>query len=168
MVLSNPRYKYVEWLDRHPVTTNFINFHERAFEYFGSMPEEIVYDQDRLLIVSENFSYIIYTYEFANYRQRKKFNTFICRGSDPETKGRIEAVVKYIKNNFAHHRVFTFNQQTPEWLERTGNALVHGTKKRYLLRFFPQKKHSSSKSQTQGSSEKTTQLNLNPTDILSP
>lgn len=96
----------VEWLDRPPVTTDFVNFHERAFAYFGGMPYEIVYDQDRLLMVNENFGDIVYTTEFENHRQRRKFDTFICRSSDPETKGKIEAVVKYTKYNFARHRLF--------------------------------------------------------------
>lgn len=134
MVLSHSRFKYVEWLDRPPVTTDFINFHEHAFAYFGGMPHEIVYDQDRLLLVTENFGDITYTAEFENYRQRRKFNTFICRSSDPETKGKIEAVVKYAKFNFARHRIFTtiedLNQQCLNWLERTGNARIHGTTKK--------------------------------------
>jgi transposase len=140
MVLSNSRQKYVEWFDRHPVTADFINFHERAFKYYGGMPEEIVYDQDRLLIVSENYGDIIYTYEFENYRQRMRFRTYICRSADPETKGRIESVVKYVKYNFARHRVFTniddFNRQTLEWLDRTGNAMIHGTTKKVPAEVF--------------------------------
>lgn len=140
MVLSNSRYKYVEWFDRHPATADFINFHERAFEYYGGMPEEIVYDQDRLLMVSENFGDIIFTHEFENYRQRRKFKTYICRSADPETKGRIESVVKYVKYNFARHRTFTdiedFNRQTLEWLDRTGNAMVHGTTKKVPAEVF--------------------------------
>ena len=140
MVLSHSRYKYVEWFDRPPVTTDFVNFHERAFAYFRGMPYEIVYDQDRLLIVSENFGDIIYTTEFENYRQRRKFDTFICRSSDPETKGKIEAVVKYVKHNFAHHRLFTtienLNQQCLEWLDRTGNSKIHGTTKKVPAEMF--------------------------------
>lgn len=140
MVLSHSRFKYVEWLDRPPVTTDFINFHEHAFAYFGGMPHEIVYDQDRLLMVNENFGDITYTAEFENYRQRRKFNTFICRSADPETKGKIEAVVKYAKYNFARHRIFTtiedINQQCLNWLERTGNAKIHGTIKKVPAEMF--------------------------------
>jgi transposase len=109
MVLSHSRHrhKYFEWFDRPPVATDFINFHERAFSYFGGMPQEIVYDQARLIIINENFGDIIYTLAFENYRQRRKFRSFICHTADPETKGRIEAVVKYVKHNFAKHRIYT-------------------------------------------------------------
>lgn len=30
----------------------------------------------------------------------------LCRKSDPESKGRVEAVVKYMKNNFAKNRYY--------------------------------------------------------------
>lgn len=47
-VLSHSRYKYVEWLDRPFTTRDTIRCHEKAFQFFGGMPEEIVYDQDHL------------------------------------------------------------------------------------------------------------------------
>jgi transposase len=31
-----------------------VKAHELAFEYMGGIPQEIVYDQDRLFLVSEN------------------------------------------------------------------------------------------------------------------
>jgi hypothetical protein len=57
-----------------------------------------------------------------------------CRKSDPESKGKIENVVKYVKYNFLRGRVFTdidtLNRDALAWLERTGNgSLHHGTHK---------------------------------------
>jgi len=140
IVLSKSRYKFAEWFDHPPKTADFINFHEKAFRYFNGMPKEIVYDQDRLLIVSENYGDIIYTADFENFRQHKKFKTFICKSSDPESKGRIESVVKYLKYNFAQYRIFedlnSFNQKCLDWLERTGNSNIHGTIKKVPAEVF--------------------------------
>jgi transposase len=140
MVLSHSRYKYIHWYDRPPTTRDFILFHEMAFNYYGGMPEEIVYDQDRLLIVSENFGDIVYTQAFESYRQQVKFKTYICRSADPESKGRVEAVVKYAKGNFSKYREFTtieaFNAQSMAWLERTANAKVHATTKKIPAEVF--------------------------------
>jgi len=140
IVLSKSRYKFAEWFDHPPKTADFINFHEKAFRYFNGMPKEIVYDQDRLLIVSENYGDIIYTADFENFRQHKKFKTFICKTSDPESKGRIESVVKYLKYNFAQYRIFedieSFNQKCLEWLKRTGNSNIHGTIKKVPAEVF--------------------------------
>lgn len=60
-VLSHSRYKYVEWLDRPFTTKDTIWCHENAFAFFGGMPEEIVYDQDHLITVSENVGDILLT-----------------------------------------------------------------------------------------------------------
>lgn len=52
-----------------------------------------------------------------------------CRKSDPESKGKIENVVKYIKYNFLRGRFFTnidtLNKYAMAWLERTANGTMH-------------------------------------------
>ena len=59
---------------------------------------------------------------------------YFCRKADPQSKGKIENVVKFIKRNFAKHRVFpnldTWNEKCLAWLERTGNYKVHHTTKK--------------------------------------
>jgi len=134
-ILSHSRFKYVEWLERPFRTTDVIRMHENAFHYFMGMPEEIVYDQDALMAVSENAGDLIMTSEFTKYHQTRKFSIYLCRKSDPESKGKIEQVVKFVKNNFSKNRVFNsitdWNQSCIAWLKRTGNYKVHhNTKKR--------------------------------------
>lgn len=145
-VLSNSRYKYVEWQDRPFTTRDTIRSHENAFQYYGGMPEEIVYDQDHLITVSENAGDIILTGEFQVYKRQRGFRIYLCRKADPESKGKIENVVKYVKGNFADSRIFTnidnWNERCLEWLKRTGNNKVHnGTKKRPAEVFLLEKSH---------------------------
>ncbi len=85
-VLAHSRYKYVEWLDRPFRAIDLIRMHENAFRYYGGMSTEIVYDQDRLLAVSENAGDLIMTEEFSKYQQTRKFKIYLCRKSDPQTK----------------------------------------------------------------------------------
>ena len=129
MVLSHSRYKYVRWQTKPFTTATFIDAHEKAFVFLGGRATEIVYDQDKVLAVSENNGDIIYTEGFQNYLDIMKFKMYLCRGADPETKGRVEAVVKYAKYNFADHRVFhdidTFNDECMAWLKRRGNGKRH-------------------------------------------
>jgi transposase len=144
MVLSHSRYKYVEWTDRPITTAKAIEMHNHAFEYIGGIPKELVYDQDRVLVVSENAGDILYTAEFEKYRQTMGFHIHLCRASDPESKGRIEAVIKYAKNHFAHHRIYRgltrFNQECRDWLERTANSSVHGTTEKVPAQVFSYEK----------------------------
>lgn len=133
-VLSHSRYKYVEWLDRPFNTRDTIRCHEKAFQFFGGMPEEIVYDQDHLITVSENAGEIILTSEFQAYKQDRGFRIYLCRKADPQSKGKVENVVKFVKRNFAKNRVFpnldAWNEKCLAWLERTGNYNVHHTIKK--------------------------------------
>lgn len=128
-ILSHSRYKYVEWIDRPLRTADLIRMQENAFRYFGGMTEEIVYDQDRLLAVSENAGDLILTESFTKYHETRGFKIYLCRKSDPESKGKIEQVIKYVKNNFAKHRIFkdldSWQQSCLKWLKRTGNYKVH-------------------------------------------
>ena len=145
-VLSHSRYKYSEWQE-HPFTTrDVIRCHENAFEYYGGVTEEIVYDQDKLMTVSENGGDIIYTEEFQAYKQERGFSVYLCRAADPESKGKVENVVKFIKRNFAKNRIFyqleTWNEQCLAWLDRKGNYQVHNTiKKRPVEVFAVEKPH---------------------------
>ena len=98
------------------------------------MPTEMVLDQDSIVGVSENAGDIIYTYEFEKFRQDCKMAIYLCRGADPESKGKIENTVKFIKGNFLNNRMYVddeiLNRNCLEWLERTGNAKIHGTTRR--------------------------------------
>jgi transposase len=42
MVLAHSRYKFILWADKPFSTVSFIDAHNRAFEYLGGMPVEIV------------------------------------------------------------------------------------------------------------------------------
>lgn len=72
-------------------------------------------------MVSENGGDLILTKEFQQYKETRNLTLRVCRKADPESKGRIENVVGFIKHNFAKHRVFrnidSWNEQGWEWLK---------------------------------------------------
>ena len=143
-VLSHSRYKWGGWYTTALTSQQLVTALEECFEYFGGMPEELVFDQDRLVAVDENFGDIIYTYEFEKFRQQMGFRVYLCRAADPESKGRIEAVVKYFKQHFARYRQFTsislWDEEFLAWLGRTANARVHGTTKKIPAEVYEQEK----------------------------
>lgn len=143
-VLSNSRYKYMFWQDKHFTTEDVVLAHQKAFKYFGGKPKEIVYDQDSLIIVSENSGDLIMTNKFDSYRNVEPFDIFMCRKADPESKGRIENVIGFIKNNFAKNRVFidleSWNEDAMKWLKRRGNGKTHNTTKKIPAEAFEAEK----------------------------
>ncbi len=133
MVLSRSRYKYVYFSDVPFTTELAVAAHEKAFEYFNGIPKELVYDQDSVFISDENKGDLILTSKFRNYIKQRDFGLYFCRKADPETKGKIENVVKYVKQNFLYNRPYcdldTLNKEALAWLGRTANNLPHGKTK---------------------------------------
>lgn len=129
MSLSRSRYKYV-YFSRTPFTTSLAVYaHELAFAFFGGIPENIIYDQDKVFLVKENLGDLILTSGFRSLVKEYGFNPVFCRKGDPESKGRIENVVKYVKYNFLRGREFTdldsLNTAVIAWLSRTANGAEH-------------------------------------------
>jgi len=129
MVLSRSRFKFA-FHSLTPFTSALTVYaHIKAFEYFGGIPKEIVYDQDKVLMVSENLGDLILTEVFQAFVQAMPFEPVFCRKADPQSKGKVENVVKYVKYNFLYNRPFsdieTLNQECLEWLSRTANGMPH-------------------------------------------
>ena len=72
----------------------------RCFEYCGGVNEEFAFNQDRLVAVNENYVDIIYIYGFEKFRQQIGFEVRLSRAANLESKGRIEAIIKFFKRNF--------------------------------------------------------------------
>jgi len=129
MVLSRSRYKYV-YFSSTPFTTNIaVDAHEMAFGFFNGIPQEIVYDQDKLFIKDENHGDLLLTHNFKSYVSERGFHLHFCRKADPESKGKVENMVKYVKQNFLYNRPYEsqeqINAEVLAWLGRTANSMPH-------------------------------------------
>ena len=128
-VLSRSRYKFIWFIDKYFTAELAVKAHELAFEFIQGVPDEIVYDQDKVFIVSENGGEVILTDVFKSYTREDTFTIHFCRKSDPESKGKVENLVKYVKQNFLYNRTFcnleTLNEEAIGWLGRTANMLPH-------------------------------------------
>jgi transposase len=134
MVLCRSRQKFV-YLQTTPFTSqSTVLAHEKAFAYFEGQPQKIIYDQDRVLIVDDNLGDVLLTQEFRSYCSQMDFEPIFCRKSDPESKGKVENVVKFVKYNLLSGRTYMgddqLNRTAQGWLLRTANGKEHaGTKK---------------------------------------
>ena len=110
-----------------------------CFGYFGGKPRQLVYDQDAIIVVSENGGDIIHTHAFTAFLAESKLDVRACRKSDPETKGMIESSVKFVKGNFMENRLYmgldTWNRSFEGWLLQAAKR-THGTTKRKPVDMF--------------------------------
>ncbi len=131
MVLCQSRYKFVWFQDRPFTSETAVQAHEKAFEYFHGIPRKIIYDQDAVFLREENRGDYKMTAVFDSYVRSRPFRAVFCRPADPESKGKVENCVKYVKNNFLHNRTYvdldTLQVEGEAWLNRIGNRMPHGT-----------------------------------------
>lgn len=143
-VLAHSRFKYAELQSRPYTASDLVRACHHCFRYMGGMPQEMVFDQDGIVCVAENAGDIIHTYEFEKLRQECKLSIYMCRGADPESKGKVESTVKYVKGNFLENRLYVdddiLNNSCLDWLKRTANAKIHGTTKRAPAEVFAEER----------------------------
>lgn len=131
MVLSRSRYKFVYLIDKPFTSQIAAAAHHMAFDYFDGIPRKIIYDQDSVFIHNENLGDYLLTKEFSAFCKSQDFKVVFCRKADPQSKGKIENVVKYVKQNFLRGREYInidlLNRQAIAWLDRTANAKIHSS-----------------------------------------
>jgi hypothetical protein len=68
---------------------------------------------------------------FLDFALRLGFDIRLCHPYRPQTKGRVESGIKYVKNNFWPGARFLdladLNRQASHWCETVANVRIHGT-----------------------------------------
>lgn len=146
MVLAYSRMHFV-YFSREPFTTRTaIQAHDYAFQYFGGRTQMIAYDQDRVFVVDENFGNIVLVPKFEEYVKKMGFSVYLCRPHDPQSKGKVETFVRYVKESFLEGRVYkgidTLNSDALRWLDAEGNGTINlRTRKPPRVMFREEHKH---------------------------
>lgn len=112
-------------------TETFIQLHDEAFRYFGGVTEECVYDQTKLVVIDEQYRELTLNQRFHQYATSAGYRIHACEGYDPESKGKVEAGVKYVKQDALYGERFAdeaaVRAHLRDWLETVANARTHGT-----------------------------------------
>jgi hypothetical protein len=112
-------------------TQTLIYQHDAAFRYFGGMPQECVYDQTKLVVIHEIFRELELNQRFYQYAIAAGFHIRACEGYDPESKGKVEAGVKYVKQNGFYGEEFNdwnaLENYLKDWLDTIANHRLHGS-----------------------------------------
>lgn len=126
MVLSYSRMRFVRFTTSIRLA-ELIACHQRAFEYFGGWPREILYDNMKQVRLDRGRL----NEAFCDFADHHGFAVKTHRPYRPRTKGKVERTVDYLKDNFLAGRTFEsfedLNAQAHHWLETVANAKVHAT-----------------------------------------
>lgn len=115
-----------------------LQMHEEAFQQLGGVPEEILYDRMKTVLLGTNergeYEWNPVFLDFARYWG---FTPRVCRPYRAQTKGKVESGVKYVRRNFLCGRTATsledLNTQLRSWVWGVANRRVHGTTHQVVL-----------------------------------
>ena len=131
MILGYSRLRYVEFTTDIS-TENVIKMHLNAFSFYGGFTDTILYDNMKQVVIDRKIraSESTFNEKFMDFAEYYGIVIRLCYPYRPETKGKIENTIKYLRYNFFNGRTFTdlnnINIQCTEWLNRV-NSQIHGT-----------------------------------------
>ena len=127
-VLAYSRSRYVVVQDHRFRTMEVILALLKCLAFFGGRPRTLVIDQDKLMTASENGGEIIHTAEFRSFLEEQEIRVWLCRKSDPQSKGKVENAVKFVKSSFFSARQFmsveAVHKPLEKWLIRRANGRI--------------------------------------------
>jgi transposase len=89
------------------------------------MPEEILYDNQKLVVLSRAGGQVHFHPEFLQFAGHFSFKPRLCRPYRARTKGKVERSIGYVRDRFFCGRTFTdvadANQQLLVWLRTVAN-----------------------------------------------
>jgi len=129
LVLSYSRMLYVEFVEHQDLST-LIRCHINAFESLG-IPRVVLYDNMKTVVTGrDEEGKVQVNPRFAEFALAVGFTPRACRPYRPQTKGRVERSVRYLRQNFWPGRTFAslsdLNQQAAAWCKEA-NQRIHGT-----------------------------------------
>ena len=106
MVLSYSRKLYVEFTVSQSLDI-FLGCHLNAFKYFGGVPNAILYDNLKSVVISRYINHIQFNQKFLEFAGYYLFTPKACNIRRANEKGKVESGVGYVQKNFLAGRDFT-------------------------------------------------------------
>jgi len=138
MVLSYSRMRFVKF---YPKANRyyFLLGHIEAFSFFKGVPKSILYDQSKCAVDKPGFKKVTLNKKFDEFAIHYGFYPGFCKPYRPRTKGKVENMVKYVKNNFLVLRNFInyeiLNDEGREWINDKNNS-IHSSLNKIPLEVF--------------------------------
>lgn len=150
-VLSYSRALYAEFTTRQNIQS-LLESHIHAFEQLG-IPQTIVYDNMKTVVLrreklENGEAKNHYNPAFLDFANFYGFDIFVCPPYWPRAKGKVEASVKFVRNNFMQGMSFKknffsleeLNEKVSFWLSQVANTRDHkATRERPIDRWLTEK-----------------------------
>lgn len=139
IVLSHSRKAYSEATYRQ-TTDDFLRCLENAFRSFGGVTKTVVIDNLRSAVAHPDWFDPELVPKLASFCRHYGIVILPTRPRTPRHKGKIEAGIKYVKNNALKGRMFASlaeeNQHLERWEAGVADTRIHGTTRQQVGKVF--------------------------------
>lgn len=139
IVLSHSRKAYSEATFTQ-TAEDFIRCLENAFAHFGGVPQTLVIDNLKAAVAHPDWFDPVLNPKLQSFAQHYGTVILPTKPYTPRHKGKVEAGVKYVKNNALKARTFASleaqNRFLADWERTIADTRIHGTTKRQVDKVF--------------------------------
>lgn len=141
VTLSHSRKCYVEAVLSQN-SESFLRSLENSFRHFGGVPERLCPDNLKAAVIKADWYEPELNPKLRDFASHYGTVILPSRPRTPTDKGKVEAGVKYVKNNALKGKSFTslaeVNEHLRWWLANVADKRIHGTTKRQVGTHFEQ------------------------------
>jgi transposase len=135
MVLGHSRDSFCALTGSQDLVT-FWACHRAAFDHFGGVPHELLYDRTKTVVRTHvgrevSLGERVFHPQALASAHHYGFSMRLCRAYRPETKGKVESDVPYVRERLLRAHGFSSyeqgNTEWEDWNEDIARKRVHGT-----------------------------------------
>lgn len=139
MTLACSKHAYEELVESQDQET-FLRCHERAFAFFGGVPEIVTLDNLKAGVITASLYDPVLNEYYYSFAKHWKFAANPCIPRTPEHKGVVERDIGYTKHNALDGKRFDSLQEANEylrhWNKRWARTRIHGTTRCQVWKLF--------------------------------
>ncbi|MDR3405340.1 MAG: IS21 family transposase, partial [Chthoniobacter sp.] len=144
MTLGHSRAMFFDIATDQTVET-LLAMHERAFEALGGIPKQVLYDNMKTVVLgSDARGETVWNSAFLDFARYWGFEPRLCRPYRPQTKGKVESGIGYVRKNFLCGRTASdledLRRQAAAWCAQVANVRIHGTTHRLVSQAWAEEK----------------------------
>src|SRR5207248_6470944 len=122
-----------------------LRLHEAAFAAVGGVPQTVLYDHMKTVVLGiDDRGEVQWHPGFSAFAAYWGFTPRLCRPYRPQTKGKVENGIGYVRKNFLCGRdandLDDLSNQARRWTAEVANRRVHGTTHRLVAEAWEQEK----------------------------
>jgi transposase len=139
ITLSHSKMAYAELVWKQDIET-WIRCHERAFRFFGGVPETVKLDNLKAGVITPDKYEPVMNQVYAAYASHAGFVPLPCTPYQPNQKGRVEHDVGYTQSNGLAAKRFESldeaNIALRHWNKKWASTRIHGTTRIQVQKMF--------------------------------